>query len=312
MSFIEAFKKLALERYDEGFDVFVEAYTDSELVEYFEFCNTLEEAVAFAQVDVDIRNERMGHFVCRQPVEVEEAAPENDNLLAVAGEFRTFAQERNINVFLRHLRVFLRLSHAGECFSEDDILFIFSHWRTAEPKPYAPLVIRTDEECQREKPVLVLPCSANKAKVTAAPACELYTGAYMSIMNKWSWAKITGAFNVFFLSAKYGLVKHDEVLDNYEQKLDLSRLNEFSCDNSLKHRAKELLRATSRQAEAFIMLPKMYAKGLDLLCGDELKLRAHKETFKPGSGIGSQRGQINELLLRQLGQPLSRIHKFSI
>ncbi|MEZ8029258.1 DUF6884 domain-containing protein [Enterovibrio norvegicus] len=165
-------------------------------------------------------------------------------------------------------------------------------------------VIYSNEKSQ--KPILILPCSASKAKVSAAPAYKLYTGALMAIMNKWSWVEITTAFNVFFLSAKYGLVKHNEELNNYDQKLDESCLRDFENDEALKRSANELLSTTSRHANTYIMLPKMYAKGLEALCCEELKYRVHKRTFNPGSGIGSQRGQINELLSDYLGSPVTK------
>jgi hypothetical protein len=57
---IEDFKALALAQYEEGYDVFVEAFTDCELDDFFIDCDTWEDMLAEAQSFVDIREERRG------------------------------------------------------------------------------------------------------------------------------------------------------------------------------------------------------------------------------------------------------------
>lgn len=64
--------------------------------------------------------------------------------------------------------------------------------------------------------ILILACSAEKRDVEKCPAGELYTGSMFlhgkSIANKCG-------IPYWILSAKYGIVTPDEVVDNYNQKL---------------------------------------------------------------------------------------------
>ena len=56
---IEAFKAHAVKHYEDGFDVFVEAYEDAELVEFFSRTNgTLEEWIKEAESYIGLREEQ--------------------------------------------------------------------------------------------------------------------------------------------------------------------------------------------------------------------------------------------------------------
>lgn len=48
MTVVTAFKRHAVENYNKGFDMFVEAYTDAELIEYLDGCKNLAQAVTRA------------------------------------------------------------------------------------------------------------------------------------------------------------------------------------------------------------------------------------------------------------------------
>ncbi|MCY9870414.1 DUF6884 domain-containing protein [Vibrio barjaei] len=61
------------------------------------------------------------------------------------------------------------------------------------------------------KPILVINCSKNKYDSEYAPAGEIYKGDMFKFLK----GKLN-AFNVFIMSAKYGLVHSTEMLENYD------------------------------------------------------------------------------------------------
>ena len=64
-------------------------------------------------------------------------------------------------------------------------------------------------------PLLLLSCSARKAVVKKAPAGEMYTGALFIAGMKW--AK-ENRFRVLILSAKYGWLTPETVIETYNTK----------------------------------------------------------------------------------------------
>lgn len=64
---------------------------------------------------------------------------------------------------------------------------------------------------------LLLACSAKKNRyLVRAPASCLYTGTLFRLGMKW--AEQNG-YNVLILSAKYGWVQPEQIIDTYDQKL---------------------------------------------------------------------------------------------
>jgi len=58
--YLREFRALAVEKYEDGYDVFVEAYTDDELEEFFEDCTTYEAVLIAAKGYVEMREEMRG------------------------------------------------------------------------------------------------------------------------------------------------------------------------------------------------------------------------------------------------------------
>lgn len=92
------------------------------------------------------------------------------------------------------------------------------------------------------KPTLILPCSAQKLD-TREQAFNMYQGkGYVGIVRQWPREVIEGAFNVLFLSAKYGLIPASERIEPYEQVLTPQRVKEFASAKSLRNKAQGWLR----------------------------------------------------------------------
>lgn len=64
--------------------------------------------------------------------------------------------------------------------------------------------------------VLILACSGKKAKVERCPAGDLYKG---EIFLKAQTIATRHGMPYWILSAKYGVITPDQVIDNYDQKL---------------------------------------------------------------------------------------------
>lgn len=142
-----------------------------------------------------------------------------------------------------------------------------------------------------KKPLLILPCSADK-KEGSWPAHELYQGkGYLSVLKKY-WKGTDDRFNVAFLSAKCGLVMSDEVIESYELKMTPDIAAEMKTTDHVKGQA---LRLISKANPGFICacLPELYMSVLDswIDCEDTIVMRPLK-----GSGIGEQRGFLKRFL----------------
>lgn len=77
------------------------------------------------------------------------------------------------------------------------------------------------------KPLFVIPCSAQK-KGGSWPAYDLYLGkGYLPLIKKCS-SKLGQDFNLAFVSAKYGLVPAERVIQSYDAKLSASNCEIFA------------------------------------------------------------------------------------
>lgn len=144
------------------------------------------------------------------------------------------------------------------------------------------------------KRTLILPCSGKKLP-NADIAFHLYQGSgYLSIVKKYKLDELLNVFNVFFLSAKYGLIPATEFVEPYDFKITKGRVLEFSTDSALKSKAKHLLRNTNCEACLYLILPKVYLEALRILCGNTLDRFTNVQTVS--GGILSHRRQLNEWL----------------
>lgn len=121
---------------------------------------------------------------------------------------------------------------------------------------------------KQQKPTLILPCSdAKHDEMTSA--FEMYRGkGYMGVVRTFDKDLLFEAFNVMFLSAKYGLIMAGTVIHPYDQKLTKARVAEFAKSRILQGRAKTLINAMNRSAACYVMIPKLYQQGLAALVGN--------------------------------------------
>jgi len=78
--------------------------------------------------------------------------------------------------------------------------------------------------------LLIISCSDKKDhREGLIPAIQRYTGAWYGVMNK---LKREGRFpenlDMLIISAKYGLIPPDELIENYDRRMDVSRARELN------------------------------------------------------------------------------------
>lgn len=150
------------------------------------------------------------------------------------------------------------------------------------------------------KRTLILPCSKQKLK-NANCAYELYQGqGYLNVVKKWHKSELDQAFNIFFISAKYGLIHSDEWIAPYDQQLNKDQLEAFSCDKYLQGKARRHIRSMNSDAPLYLIVPQLYQKAFATLAGNSVK---NFKTIVPATGgILSQRGQLKRLLIDEIEQ----------
>lgn len=71
------------------------------------------------------------------------------------------------------------------------------------------------------KTIVLLSCVSRK-KVGRRPACDLYTGPLFQ--NSWEYAKLLNPDFIHIMSAKYGLINYNELIETYDVTLnDMSK-----------------------------------------------------------------------------------------
>lgn len=77
--------------------------------------------------------------------------------------------------------------------------------------------------------LLLISCSQRKKNVNSARAIDLYDGPYYQILRK---LRRIGEYptnlDVYIISAKYGLISENTVIEYYDQKMTDKRANELS------------------------------------------------------------------------------------
>lgn len=77
-------------------------------------------------------------------------------------------------------------------------------------------------------PILILACSASKCAAKRAPAKWLYTGAMFRMGLEYGWRR---GWRIKVLSAKYGIVDQNDVLENYNLKLERPYAGVWPAEN---------------------------------------------------------------------------------
>ncbi|MDG1752827.1 MAG: hypothetical protein P8I03_14400 [Thalassotalea sp.] len=168
---------------------------------------------------------------------------------------------------------------------------------------HAKLVSSTDGW---QKPVLILPCSKAKASI-AMEAINLYQGrGYLGIIRTFDQTELLDAFDVYFLSAKYGLVGAKEIISPYEQVLTNERINVLLNDNSIKSKFANFCVKTHSSIPVYLVAPKKYKKLFSDLVDNQLLTR---QLITSEGGIGYQRSQLKRIIQETMFQKLNFWHK---
>mgnify|MGYP003643679938 CR=1 FL=1 len=150
--------------------------------------------------------------------------------------------------------------------------------------------------------LLVVSCSGAKNPVTCAvEASKLYKGQLWQALNK----HFGGAENVpkgmedagvdlHILSAEHGLIPANELIENYDREMTGSRKKELLSDKEITQNISDVMGRYDTK-DVFVAAHKNYRQLIEEATGREFP------TFKPGSGIGSQKGELGEWLRQNIG-----------
>lgn len=156
----------------------------------------------------------------------------------------------------------------------------------------------SQQELVSLKPTLILPCSERKL-LHRALAFVLYQGTgYLSIVKQWSQVELSEVFNLFFLSAEYGLIHASELIEPYEQVLTDERVSMLGTNKVLVSKAQRLIKSMNYDAPLYLMVPKLYRKAFYELAGHAAG--RFSQIIPVSGGILSQRGQLKRLLENEI------------
>lgn len=133
--------------------------------------------------------------------------------------------------------------------------------------------------------LLISSCSKKKRKLTKGPALEIYDGPVYKILRK----NPRECLDNVILSAKYGLIEHNQLISPYDTKMTPKIANEIREDSTEK-----LLRILTKNnySEIFVELGKVYQNAIDFT-----KLQSMDFNFKFDSGtIGNRLHNLKEWL----------------
>jgi predicted RNA-binding protein len=109
---------------------------------------------------------------------------------------------------------------------------------------------------QSKKYLIILPCSKRKKPISKAPAIELYDGPFYRVLRK----NMPNNLDILILSAKYGLIRQNDTISNYDQKMTIERAKELANEIEIK-----LINAlkNNNYKEVFVNLGKTYMLALE-------------------------------------------------
>ena len=142
--------------------------------------------------------------------------------------------------------------------------------------------------------ILIIPCSEAKLGFSA-DALSLYQGTgYLGVVRQFNRKHLLDVFNLFFLSAKYGLVPAEKIIAPYEHKMTPQRAEHLSSSEKFLVQSSLYLSGTDKSAHVFVVVPKLYAGVAKAFLNNAGFVNIN--TPVKGSGIGSQRGYLKEVL----------------
>ena len=81
-----------------------------------------------------------------------------------------------------------------------------------------------------QRRLLLISCSASKRNLRNRPAIEVYDGPSYRMLRKYTRSDM----DILILSAKYGLITHDERISNYDQRMTKQRALDLRDETTTK------------------------------------------------------------------------------
>jgi hypothetical protein len=136
---------------------------------------------------------------------------------------------------------------------------------------------------KENKKLLIIPCSKVKKKLINTSAVELYDGPFFRMIRKYR----SKNFDILVLSAKYGIIKSDMIISNYDQKMTPERAKELS--STINNDLTRYL-ADKKYESVYINLGNLYFKALE----PSMNLFKDTNVHHANGGIGIRLHQLKE------------------
>ena len=159
------------------------------------------------------------------------------------------------------------------------------------------------------KHCLIIPCAAPKIGGKSVEAYDMYLGYMMQVMRQFSKADVLSNFNVFFLSAKLGLIKSTDLIDDYDFQM-AKDISPEAYAQIHKGKATNLLnKYLGKGVKCYVALSKPYLKAWSLMDIATLPKFAVTYTHEISRGSGDNRGCLRAILNQHIN-PIKFDHVF--
>lgn len=146
------------------------------------------------------------------------------------------------------------------------------------------------------KHCLIIPCCGIKAP-HAAPAIDMYKGTLNEILNSFPREIVFKHFDIFFLSAKLGLIRGDEVIEPYDVEMAKNEAEQKAF--ALKHQRnvnKTLKHYANKDTKLFTVMFTKYQSAFDFMSLSALKDFDTVYSSRAARGSGDHRGRLNKII----------------
>ena len=134
-----------------------------------------------------------------------------------------------------------------------------------------------------KKYLLILPCSKQKKQLNNVAAIDLYDGPFYRVARKYNLKDI----ELLIISAKYGLIRSNDLISYYDQKMTIKRAEEICGETNQKL---DNIFNNNNYKEIFINLGKIY-----MLALEDSRCMAEGDTTLCATGrIGERLHQLKE------------------
>ena len=157
------------------------------------------------------------------------------------------------------------------------------------------------------KDTIIIECSEGK-KEGVMPAFDLYKGALNAALKTFDKNDVFDNFNVFYLSAKFGLVSAQEKIPTYDKKMPTTQEERDAYIKEHKRNAQAQIKAVaSKDARCFLILSKRYKVVFDDMKLSALNSFSMVYQGEGSRGIGDYRGRLKKIIntkLRKHEEPI--------